>query len=301
MSCLVFVPVPVHEISGNRMDYMQEESNSVDWDKLHHLNQELEPELAPRITVVIPTCNDARKIGITLENILAQKYPDFEILVIDAASSDRTIEIVKSFRSDKIRLSSVSSYNRYEMLNKGVFLARGLYLNFMFPGDYYLQKETFQIMMHLAYSKDWASLVYCGCLIREGEKEAVSLFRNFNLGQLKQGRQPTSLQSIWFHKQVFQEIGKFDTRYTLRGGFDLMCRFLKDERLTHAGTRRILTDYDLRTLTREMLICHFKETAKIIKSNFGAFALIKWFFSQKDLKRYLRYLSNSFKKALVGK
>jgi hypothetical protein len=221
--------------------------------------------------------------------------------VIDAASSDRTIEIVKSFRNDKIRLSSVSSYNRYEMLNKGIFLARGLYINFMFPGDYYLQKETFQIMMQLAHSKDWASLVYCGCLIREGEKEAEFLFRNFNLKQLKHGRQPTSLQSIWFHKQVFQEIGKFDTRYTLRGGFDLMCRFLKDERLTHAGTRRILTDYDLRTLTREMLICHFKETAKIIKSNFGTFALMNWFSSQSDLKRYLRYLFNSFKKALVGK
>lgn len=280
---------------------MQEESNSVDWDKLQSLSPVLESEVAPRITVVIPTYNDARKIGITLENMLAQNYPDFEILVIDAASSDRTIEIVKSFRNDKVRLSSVSSYNRYEMLNKGVFLARGLYINFMFPGDYYLQNDTFQIMMQLAHSRDWASLVYCGCLIREGEKEAEFLFRSFNLEQLKHGRQPTSLQSIWFHKQVFQEIGKFDTRYMLRGGFDLMCRFLKDERLTHSGTRRILTDYDLRTLTREMLICQFKETAKIIKSNFGVLALIKWFFSQRDLKRYLRYLLNSFKKALVGK
>lgn len=280
---------------------MQEETNSVDWDKIQFLNRELDPSLCPRITIVIPTCNDARKIGITLENILAQNYPDFEVLVIDAASSDRTIEIVKSFRNEKIRLSSVSSYNRYEMLNKGIFLARGVYINFMFPGDYYLQKETFQIMMQLAHSKDFASLVYCGCLIREGEKEAKFLFRNFNLEQIKRGRQPTSLQSIWFHKQVFQEIGKFDTRYTLRGGFDLMCRFIMDERLTHAGTRRILTDYDLRTLTKEMLISHFKETSKIIKAHFGTFTMLKWLVRERDLKRYLRYVVNSFKKALVGK
>lgn len=280
---------------------MQEDSSSIDWEKIRHLNQELTPEMAPRMTIVIPTCNDARKIGITLENILAQVYVDFEVLVIDAASSDRTIEIVKSFRDERVRLSSVSSYNRYEMLNKGIFLARGVYINFMFPGDYYLQKETFQIMMRLAHSKDWASLVYCGCLIREGEKEAKFLFRNFNLEQLKHGRQPTSLQSIWFHKQVFQEIGKFDTRYTLRGGFDLMCRFILDERLTHAGTKRILTDYDLRTVTKEMLISHFVETAKIIRRNFGTITLLKWFVFQKDLKRYLRYLLNSFKKALVGK
>ncbi len=280
---------------------MQEESNGVDWEKLHFLNRELEPSLCPRITIVIPTFNDARKIGVTLENILAQNYPDFEVLVIDAASTDRTIEIVKSFRNEKIRLSSVSSYNRYEMLNKGIFLARGLYINFMFPGDYYLQKETFQIMMQLAYSKEYASLVYCGCLIREGEKEAKFLYRAFCFEQLKRGRQPTSLQSIWFHKQIFQEIGKFDTRYTLRGGFDLMCRIIKDERLTHAGTKRILTDYDLRALTKEMLVCHFKETARIIKANFGTMALIKWFFTERDLKRYLRYMVSSFKKALVGK
>lgn len=280
---------------------MQEESNRIDWDKIQHLNQELDPSLCPRITIVVPTCNDAKKIGITLESLLAQNYTDFEVLVIDAASSDRTIEIVKSFRNEKIRLSSVSSYNRYEILNKGIILSRGTYINFMFPGDYYLQKETFQIMMHLAYSKDWASMVYCGCLIREGEKEAEFLFRNFNLEQLKHGRQPTSLQSIWFHKQVFQEIGKFNTLYCLRGGFDLMCRFLMDERLTHAGTKRILTDYDLRTVTREMLICHFVETAKIIRRNFGLMTLMKWLVSQRDLKRYLRYLFNSFKKALVGK
>lgn len=273
----------------------------MDLNKLENLNQALDPELAPRITIVIPTYNDARKIGITLENILAQSYPDFEVLVIDAASSDRTIEIVQSFRNDRIRLSSVSSYNRYEMLNKGIFLARGLYINFMFPGDYYLQKETFQIMMQLAHSKDWASLVYCGCLIREGEKEAEFLYRNFNLDQLKLGRQPTSLQSVWFHKLVFQEIGKFDTRYTIRGGFDLMCRIIRDERLTHAGTKRILTDYDLRTVTKEMLITHFIETAQVLKRNFGIIALMKWLISQKDLKRYTRYLYNSFKKALVGK
>ena len=280
---------------------MQEESNSIDWEGLEVFGRELDPEMAPLITVVIPTFNDATKIGITLENVLAQNYPDFEVLVIDASSSDRTIEIVKSFRSDRIRLSSVSNYNRYEMLNKGIFLAKGLYINFMFPGDYYLQKETFQIMMQLAHSKDWASLVYCGCLIREGEKEAESLFRNFNLEQLKHGRQPTSLQSIWFHREVFQEIGKFDTRYKLRGGFDLMCRFIKNEGLTHPGTKRILTDYDLRAVSKEMLMCHFRETGKIIHSNFGALAAIKWFFFQKDLKRYLRYLINSFKKALVGK
>lgn len=272
----------------------------LNWSKLEDLSRLPANPVFPKMTIIIPTCNDARKIGITLENITAQHYSDLEILIIDASSRDRTLEIVKSFPDTRIRLSSVSDYNRYEMMNKGIIIARGTYINFLFPGDYYIHRNALQIMMHLAITKK-ASLVYCGCVIREAEKETSILFREFSLEQLKKGQQPSSLQSCWFHKNIFNEVGKFDTRYQLRGGFDLFCRFLLYERLSYASIHRILTDYDLRDITKKMLIRHFIETAIILQKNFGFFTVLQWLFHQNDIRRFLRYSLRSLKKALVGR
>lgn len=276
-------------------------TGGLNWEKIEALNPSPDFEHFPRVTIIIPTCNDAKKIGITMENLIAQNYPDFEILIVDAASRDRTLEIVQSFRDQRIRLSSVSNFNRYEMMNKGIIIARGTYINFLFPGDYYLNKNTLQIMMQFAFSKKWASLVYCGCLIRDAITEPKILFRDLNPEQLKAGKQPTSLQSCWFHKNVFSTVGKFDPDYTLRGGFDFLCRFTLRERLSFFGINRVLIDYDLRDVTREMVVRHGIETAKILYKNFGFMTMLKWLKSQKDFSRYLRFSLRSMKKALVGR
>lgn len=271
----------------------------MEWEKIHQLEEESSLDQLPRVSIVIPTYNDAKKIWITLESLIAQEYPDFEILVIDAASTDRTLEIIKSYQDARIRLSSVSDYKRYEMLNKGIVLARGVYLTFLFPGDYYLNRKTLLKVMQFARNKHRPHLVYCGCLLREAQKEVKIFLRDFDIAHLKNGQQPTSLQSCWFRKGVFQEIGKFNTHYKLRGGFDLFCRFIEDDRLTHSVLKRFLIDYDLRDTTRNMIAQHFWETGKIIFNHYGLLAMIRWFFRQQDIKRYFKLWVQSFKRSFV--
>lgn len=255
----------------------------------------------PLVTIIIPTFNDAKKIGLTLESLVHQSDLDYEILVIDAASKDRTIEIVKSFRDEKIRLHSVSEFNRYEMMNKGIFLARGKYLNFLFSGDYYLLADTLKIITQLASENKEPSLVYSGCLIRELDKDARVLFQEFSLRLLKSGRQPTSLQACWFHKKTFHSVGKFNAYYELRGDFDFLCRLRLDKETSSLGVNRVLTDYDPSDFSKAMLIRHFSETAQIIFKNFGFRSASKWLFQQKDISRYCHCWVRSFKKALIGK
>ncbi|MFX0203276.1 MAG: glycosyltransferase, partial [Candidatus Hodarchaeota archaeon] len=60
------------------------------------------PNFRPRITVIVPTYNDAQTINEKLFNLIEQSYPTnlMEILMIDSASKDQTVDIVRRFMSD---------------------------------------------------------------------------------------------------------------------------------------------------------------------------------------------------------
>ena len=54
----------------------------------------------PKVGVIIPTYNRAHLLGRAIQSILDQTYQDFEIIVVDDASSDKTREVVKIFAGD---------------------------------------------------------------------------------------------------------------------------------------------------------------------------------------------------------
>lgn len=281
--------------SGNESAIPQDFS-----EKLFRENTEFRESDYPLVSIIIPTLNCAHTIGLTLENLLNQDYPLMEVIVIDAGSTDRTLEVVKSYRHHAVKIYSVSGYYRYEMLNKGITHASGMYLNFLFPGDFYISRSTLKIMMSMAMSHDTPSLVFCGTLLRDGKSEPKILFRHLSLKILKRGQQPTSLQSCWFKKDVFNKVGKFNTSYTMRGGYELLCRFVLKGGLQTVATPRVLTDYDLRYVTKDMVIRHFLETFKTIRKYFGIWDLLTWFFRQNDFGRYLNIWFKSLRASFMG-
>jgi glycosyltransferase involved in cell wall biosynthesis len=52
-----------------------------------------------KVSVIIPAHNEEKFIGETLKAVLKQDYPDFEVIVVDNASSDKTSEVVSTFRN----------------------------------------------------------------------------------------------------------------------------------------------------------------------------------------------------------
>lgn len=66
--------------------------------------------MTPAFSICIPNYNYARYIGETIESVLNQTYPHFEIVVVDNASTDNSVEVVKSFSDPRIKLF-VNQYN----------------------------------------------------------------------------------------------------------------------------------------------------------------------------------------------
>jgi glycosyltransferase involved in cell wall biosynthesis len=84
---------------------------------------------APQVTIAIPTYNRATLLGASLRSALAQKYHDFEILVLDNASTDNTEAVVKSFRDRRIRyIRSATNIGLFRNWNRAIELNQSPYL-----------------------------------------------------------------------------------------------------------------------------------------------------------------------------
>ncbi len=145
----------------------------------------------PTTSVVILTQDNAADIGFTIESLLSQELLPLEILIIDAHSTDHLPEIIHSFRSDLIKILSVSNYMPAEMRNRAIVASRGDYLNFLEPGSCYLFQGALKWMMA------WAE--------KNGRPGAVS---GQALKRVK-GEDPKldsqSVEACWFLKTALKE------------------------------------------------------------------------------------------------
>ncbi len=91
---------------------------------------------APTVTVLMPLHNSERYISCAVESILQQTYENFELLVIDDCSTDRSGEILHSYRDERIRVvHNARHIGLTRSLNKGLEMARGKYVARMDSDD----------------------------------------------------------------------------------------------------------------------------------------------------------------------
>jgi glycosyltransferase involved in cell wall biosynthesis len=93
----------------------------------------------PKVTVVTPNFNYARYLPLRLDSILAQTYQDFELIVLDDASTDNSREVIESYAKDpRVRtiFNAENSGSAFKQWNLGLRHARGRYIWFAEADDY---------------------------------------------------------------------------------------------------------------------------------------------------------------------
>jgi glycosyltransferase involved in cell wall biosynthesis len=90
----------------------------------------------PRVSVVIPTYNGADYLGAAIDSVLRQTYEDFEIVVVDNASTDHTPALLNRYRDRRFRhWRNESNIGMVGNFNRGLDLARGEFVVFLGSDD----------------------------------------------------------------------------------------------------------------------------------------------------------------------
>ena len=92
----------------------------------------------PGISIIMPLYNAARFLEESLESIRKQSFQDFELICINDASTDNTIQILQTFQIKDSRIKILSNDERRGAAfsrNRGMREAKGTYLSFLDGGD----------------------------------------------------------------------------------------------------------------------------------------------------------------------
>ena len=123
----------------------------------------------PKISIVTVVFNGESEIERTIRSVVNQTYKNIEYIIVDGASKDNTLNIVKKYEKKIDKLLSEPDKNLYDAMNKGLALATGEYLWYMNSGDEINDPTTLEAVFLQGTDAD----VYYGetMLVEESGKE----------------------------------------------------------------------------------------------------------------------------------
>ena len=118
---------------------------------------------SPKVSVVIPTYNYAKFISQAIDSVLNQTFTDYEIIVIDDGSSDRTLETLQTY-GHKICYVTQSNKGLAAARNRGIKIARGELVVFLDADDWFLP-EMLEDAVAVFANQPELGIVVSGCLL----------------------------------------------------------------------------------------------------------------------------------------
>ncbi|GHT73767.1 hypothetical protein AGMMS50262_05420 [Bacteroidia bacterium] len=158
---------------------------------------------------------------------------------MDGLSTDSTLEIVKYFNDDRIKIFSEKDEGIYDAMNKGIDRANGEWLYFLGSDDVLYDAEVLSDISSFIKEDDGVSFIYGNVVMKKsndiyaGEFDRVKLFY-----------QNISHQAIFYKKDIFALIGLFDLKYKVWADWDLNLRCFLHPNILVRYIDRIIANYD---------------------------------------------------------
>lgn len=192
----------------------------------------------PKITVLMSVYNGEKYLKEAVDSILNQTYKDFEFLIVDDNSNDKTSEILSSYSDPRIKIiKNVTNLGLTKSLNIGLREARGEYIARMDADDISLperlkiQTEFMDTNKDIVLTGSWAQLID-----DNGKEISIAKVTNdiniikysFILGK------PPFIHSSWIFKtEIIKKLGGYNESYKNAQDFELLSKLILNNKITN--------------------------------------------------------------------
>ena len=198
-----------------------------------------------RISVITATYNSGRTIGDTLESVLRQTYSDVELIVVDGASRDDTMDVVRRYEprfGGRLHWTSEPDRGIYDAMNKGIARATGDVIGILNSDDFYTSDTVLERVAE-AMARGDVDAVYGDIhYVRDGDlRRCVRYYssRPFRRWMMRLGFMPAH-PSFYCRREVYERCGTFDTTYRVAADFENLLRLIYVNRIK---TRYLPVDF----------------------------------------------------------
>ena len=190
----------------------------------------------PRVSIIIPNYNRADFIGEAVASALGQDYQAIEVIVIDDGSPDDTSALLATFRDPRVVRMQKEDAGRALSLNRAVAFARGKYVAFLDPSDYYLPSKTGTQVAFLDANPEVGMVYMSSAGVNDDRLSYMQTSSASGRGRLHSHvsfvRNPAgTISEIMIRKEIIEQIGWFDEKMKYLEDIDLVRRVSKVTRI----------------------------------------------------------------------
>lgn len=185
-----------------------------------------------KISIITATYNSEATIRDTIESVLNQTFQDYEFLIVDGASKDKTLDIIKVYElrfNGRLRYLSETDRGIYDAMNKGIKIATGDVIGILNSDDFYTSKDVLQSVADAFNSRKEVEAVYGDIhFVRNGDlRKCVRYYSSalFKRPFMRFGFMPAH-PSFYCKKECYEKYGYFDTSFKIAADFENLLRII---------------------------------------------------------------------------
>ena len=187
----------------------------------------------PKVTVAIAAYNNAKFLPEVLDSILSQTYKDFEIIVVDDASTDATPQIAERYKDKIIYLKQEQNKGSAAAWNRAFQEAKGEYIVLAASDDTWLP-ERLEEQVKVLDAKQNIGIVYCHCVTTDEKGDVIrdkDESEKLPFGRVLKDLFMTSnfmpASTVIFRKSLLKKSGMLDEELRLCQDYDLYMRLAR--------------------------------------------------------------------------
>lgn len=193
-----------------------------------------------KISVITVCLNSERTIERTIQSVISQNDRDYEYIIIDGKSTDRTLEIIAKYKSNISTIISEPDGGIYDAMNKGIAAASGDVIGIINSDDWY-ESGVFEAVRKCFQESD-AEVVY-GKQNLIGEDGTITTQVPSDIERLRYEME-TPHSTVFIRKKTYEKYGMFQLKYKIAADYDLMLR-LYTEKVKFIYIDKVLANFRL--------------------------------------------------------
>lgn len=179
-----------------------------------------------RVSIITAVRNGARDIAATLASVAGQDHPDIEHIVVDGASTDDTVEVVRREGRHVAQLLSEPDQGVYDAFNKGLRLATGDVVGYLNAGDTYCSPGAVRRIAG-EFARGDIEATFADVLIVD-PADPARVLRHYRSGSFSPSRLAWGFMpahpTLFIRRSTYAHCGDYDASYRIAGDFDLCVR-----------------------------------------------------------------------------